>query len=75
MKTLLTLITAAVFVSGCSSTQHARMVTSADLHQAAKTQYYEDLNQRRYIDNIDAFAEIDEKSERDPAEAGMLVAE
>ncbi len=44
MNKALTLITAAILVSGCASTDYAR--TTEAQHQAAKTQYYQELNQR-----------------------------
>ena len=50
MNKALTLITAAILVSGCASTDYAR--TTAERHQAAKTQYYEVLNQRQDIGTV-----------------------
>ena len=69
MNKIFAVITVAAFVSGCSSMQHVSTMTPAELHQAAKTQYYEDLNQRRYRDNIHAIAEVDTTLERASAEA------
>ncbi len=62
MKKTLTLITVAILVSGCSSTDYAR--TTEDRHQAAKTKYYENLNQ----DRVNARAEVDAITERAPVE-------
>lgn len=64
MNKILTVITVTAIVSGCSSMQHASTMTPADQHQAAKTQYYEDLNQHQYHDRIHAIAEVDTKLER-----------
>lgn len=69
MNKTLTVITLAAIVSGCSSMQHVSTMTPAEQHQAAKTQYYEELNQRQHRDNILAIAAIDTKLERASAEA------
>ena len=50
MNKALTLIAVAIFVTGCASTDHN--VPMAEQHQAAKTQYYDDLNARRDIEIV-----------------------
>ena len=62
MNKTLTLITVAILVSGCSSTDYA--LTTEERHQAAKTKYYENLNQGGVI----ARAEVEAKTERVPVE-------
>lgn len=64
MNKILIAITIAVLVSGCSSMQHTSKISPAERHQAAKTKYYEDLNQGRF----NAQNEVDGKSERAPVE-------
>ena len=61
MNKLLTIIAVVVLVSGCSSMQS---ISPAERHQAAKTKYYEDLNQGHY----NTLAEVDTKTERAPVE-------
>jgi uncharacterized protein YceK len=61
-KTLIA-ITLAALVSGCSSMQHVSTMTPGEQHLAAKTKYYEELNQRQYRDDIHAISEIDTKLE------------
>ena len=50
MNKSLTLIAVAIFVSGCASTDQT--VPMAERHQAAKTQYYDELNVRRDIEIV-----------------------
>ncbi len=50
MNKALTIIAVAIIVSGCSSTDYA--MTPEDRHQAAKTQYYQQLNQRETIETV-----------------------
>jgi uncharacterized protein YceK len=69
MNKLLTVVAVTAVVSGCSSVEPVGTMSFADRHQAAKTQYYEELNQRRYRDSIHATAEIDTKLERPSVEA------
>ena len=58
MNKTITLITIAILVSGCASTDYARI--TEEQHQAAKTKYYESINQGRF----NALNEVDGKSER-----------
>lgn len=62
MNKTLTLITAAILVSGCSSTDYARI--PEERHQAAKTKYYENLNQG----HVSARTEVDARTKRAPVE-------
>ena len=75
MNKIFPLLTASFFVIGCSSTQSVSNFAPAERDLVAKAQYYEDLNQRHYRDNINAVAEIDAKLERAPAEAETLLQE
>ena len=75
MNKTLTVIALAAFVSGCSSMQHASTFAATEQDLVAKAQYYEDLNRRHHLANIEAVAEIDAKFERAPAEAQRLLEE
>jgi len=44
MNNVLKIMTVMVFFSGCSSFQPVSVTDPADRHQAAKTQYYNNLN-------------------------------
>ena len=54
MNKTITLITIAILVSGCASTDYARI--TEEQHQAAKTKYYENINLGRFNaqDEVDA---------------------
>ena len=64
MNKILTAIAVVLLFSGCSSMQHASDIPPAERHQAAKTKYYEDLNQGR----LNASAEVEEETENVLAE-------
>ena len=64
MNRILTVIAAVVFVSGCSSMQLGGTTTPAERHQAAKTEYYQDLNRGHFS----ALNEVDAESGRAPVE-------
>ena len=61
MNKILTVIAIVILVSGCSPMQ---TITPAERHQAAKTKYYENLNQS----HLNALEEVDAKSVRAPVE-------
>ena len=44
MNNVLKIMTVSIFFSGCSSFQPVSVTDPADRHQAAKTQYYANLN-------------------------------
>ena len=62
MNKTITLITIAILVSGCASTDYAPI--TEERHQAAKSKYYENINQGRF----NAQAEADAESEAALAE-------
>ena len=61
-KTLIA-ITLAALVSGCSSTKHISEMPAPEQHQAAKTRYYAELDQRPIRDDIQAEVAIETKFE------------
>ena len=62
MNKTITLITLAILVSGCASTDYAPI--TEERHQAAKAKYYENLNRGGF----DAQEEVDAESEASIAE-------
>ena len=64
MTKTLSIIAITLFICGCSSMQPGSGITQAEQHQAGKTQYYENLNQRP----INTAAEFDEAGEQVTAE-------